>query len=112
MTLPFRTTLAVERLGDRLAPAAGGLDPTFGAGGRVAQAVDFPDQPAIVAGAVAVQPDGRIVLAGYPFGAARLNPDGSPDPTFGSGGVAAPAPPPHVYEGQLTAAAVAVNCPS
>src|SRR5207248_10106800 len=46
--------------------------------------------------AVAVQPHGKIVGAGYTdggtvggandFAVLRLNPDGSPDPTFGTGG--------------------------
>jgi uncharacterized delta-60 repeat protein len=49
--------------------------------------------------AVAVQPDDRIVVAGTSggvttsqVGLARLNPDGSPDATFGSGGFALTPP--------------------
>src|SRR5262249_48698292 len=39
---------------------------------------------------VVLQPDGKLVLAGTAdnrdFAVARLNPDGTPDPTFGPGG--------------------------
>ena len=44
--------------------------------------------------AMALQPDGRIVVAGYGFvgdhtvfGLARYRPDGSLDPAFGTGGI-------------------------
>jgi uncharacterized delta-60 repeat protein len=62
---------------------------------------DLATQPGTVetenwdeANAVAVQPDGKIVLAGYAtitggyrvFAVVRLNPDGSLDSTFGTGG--------------------------
>ena len=62
-------------------------DPTFGSGGVVSTAfgVDIQDE----AHAVAVQSDGRIVVAGAvygDFGLARYNADGSLDPTFGDGG--------------------------
>jgi uncharacterized delta-60 repeat protein len=72
--------------------AAGSLDPSFGNGGIVT--TDFfgrVDEPA----AVAVQPDGKIVVAGiafasdqngYDFAVARYNHDGSLDSSFGSGG--------------------------
>ena len=71
----------------------GSLDTTFGAGGKVT--TDFPstlDQ----ANAVAIQSDGKIIIAGSQrvdiftgddnFALLRYNPDGSLDPTFGSGG--------------------------
>ncbi|HEX8499370.1 MAG TPA: discoidin domain-containing protein [Pyrinomonadaceae bacterium] len=73
---------------------AGELDPTFGGGdGRVNDNFDGVgrgDQ----ANAVVVQPDGKIVVAaqtpsqerGHDFGLARYNPDGTLDPSFGSGG--------------------------
>ncbi|MFL5941869.1 MAG: PASTA domain-containing protein [Gaiellaceae bacterium] len=62
-------------------PLAGDLDPTFGSGGVVTQS---PDRSI---GAVAVQPDGKIVVAGSsPFALARYLPDGSLDPSFGAGG--------------------------
>jgi uncharacterized delta-60 repeat protein/uncharacterized repeat protein (TIGR01451 family) len=72
----------------------GRLDPGFGAGGKVRTDVDpeASDQGT----AVALQPDGKIVVAGTAtpydedrgddFAVARYKPDGSLDPTFGSGG--------------------------
>jgi uncharacterized delta-60 repeat protein len=82
-------------LGFGIAPSAlaapGDLDPSFGTGGRVAM------QPANKAGSftgVAIQPDGKIVLGGWvtanpgetDMAVTRLNPDGTPDTDFGSGG--------------------------
>lgn len=78
--------------------ADGALDTTFGVGGIVITNFFGYDD---VAGAVAIQPDGKIVAAGwtieardgfadYNFALARYNPDGSLDPTFGAGGKAAP----------------------
>jgi uncharacterized delta-60 repeat protein len=65
----------------------GQLDPSFGNGGRVT--IGFGGLADEATG-VAVQPDGRIVVGGTSnFGRialARLNPDGSPDTTFGSNG--------------------------
>src|SRR5438876_686219 len=69
--------------------AAGDLDPGFGAGGKVT--TDFGDF-AEEASAVAIQADGKIVVAGAgslapsDFMLARYEPDGSLDPSFGSGG--------------------------
>jgi uncharacterized delta-60 repeat protein len=73
--------------------AAGDLDPTFGAGGKVT--TDFGDQDDVAFG-VAVKVDGAIVAAGrafqgfhrshYDFALAQYQPDGTLDPTFGSGG--------------------------
>lgn len=71
--------------------AAGDLDPTFGAGGKVT--TDFFDSEDQCS-AIVIQPDGKIVVAGsavlpFPeneFALARYNPDGSLDPTFGNGG--------------------------
>jgi len=69
----------------------GSLDATFGAGGTVTTSVGGG---AGIAG-VALQPDGRIVAAGWSFppgspynrfALARYNPDGSLDATFGAGG--------------------------
>ena len=64
----------------------GTLDPTFGTGGVVltdiASSFDF-------AHAVAIQPNGKIVVAGNAgsdFALARYNADGSLDSSFGSGG--------------------------
>ncbi|MGH9233508.1 MAG: hypothetical protein ACRD0R_09255 [Acidimicrobiales bacterium] len=68
----------------RLGPD-GALDTGFGAGGVVQ--VDAFAQP----GALALQPDGRIVVAGQSgdrLAVIRFEPDGSVDDTFGEGGVA------------------------
>jgi len=66
----------------------GSPDLTFGSGGR--QTSPFT----VFVRAVAIQPDGKIIVGGLgqpnlPFSAAlfRLNPDGSTDTTFGSGGL-------------------------
>jgi uncharacterized delta-60 repeat protein len=73
----------------------GGLDSGFGHGGIVT----VPIGSGAIANAVAVQPDGKIVLGGTAllahneFAAARLNPDGSIDPSFGTGGISTLAPP-------------------
>ena len=77
--------------------STGGLDPTFGTGGKVT--TDFGDLAFAFASAVALQPDGKIVVvggvvvvegAGNPvtisFAMARYLPDGGIDLTFGSGG--------------------------
>jgi uncharacterized delta-60 repeat protein len=76
---------------------SGALDASFSGDGRAT--VFFAGMPQgfidvfASAEAVLVQPDGRLVLvggiwtfAGRFFALARLNPDGSPDLTFGSGG--------------------------
>ena len=98
--------LAVEGMEDRLAPAAGALDTTFGVGGLVT--ISFPSlgeaSPATTAEASVVQNDGKIVLVGTTgpvsagpnfytggapspdFGIVRLNVDGSIDTTFGNNG--------------------------
>jgi uncharacterized delta-60 repeat protein len=68
----------------------GSLDTTFNATGR--QTVDFVGT-FDVATSVVLQPDGRILVAGYSvtggfnFSLARLNADGSLDTTFGTGGI-------------------------
>ena len=64
----------------------GSLDNTFGVGGKVISGLHaFFDQ----AKAVAVQSDGRIVVAVHSFSVlvARYNHDGALDQTFGAGGV-------------------------
>ena len=65
----------------------GTLDPSFGSGGKVtSDLLGFDDQ----AFALARQPDGKLVAAGEAgadFALARYNPDGTLDPSFGSGGV-------------------------
>jgi uncharacterized delta-60 repeat protein len=66
--------------------ADGDLDPTFGDAGKVK--TTYPDGAA--ANAVAVQPDGRIVIAGWvdgTFAVARYLPGGTLDPGFGVDGL-------------------------
>ncbi len=73
------------------APKPGNLDPTFGTGGKVS--TDF-NTYSDFAQSVLVQPDGKIVVAGYSlissgdydFALARYNSNGTLDPTFGTGG--------------------------
>ncbi|HJQ25299.1 MAG TPA: delta-60 repeat domain-containing protein [Blastocatellia bacterium] len=72
----------------------GSLDTTFGNGGKVATISFFGSSDYNeVANALAIQPDGKIVVAGFAadnFAIARLNPDGSLDVSFGSGGRTTP----------------------
>jgi uncharacterized delta-60 repeat protein len=84
--LCFSITLQIQA-------APGELDPSFGVGGIVSLTNSLPTSANIHARAVAIQPDGKIVVAGSGydgtnggFGVARYNPDGSPDLTFGAGG--------------------------
>jgi uncharacterized delta-60 repeat protein len=75
----------------RLAQAAGGaLDPTFGVGGKVLSDIQRSTD---IANAVAVQPDGKLVVVGQTyqnndfsdedFVVTRYNTDGTLDKTFG-----------------------------
>lgn len=67
------------------AAAPGDLDPSFGNGGEAEAAISS----AAIAEDLAVQPDGKIVVAGssnYGLALARFNADGSLDSGFGSGG--------------------------
>ena len=70
----------------------GALDTTFGSGGKVAVDVGGGSD---TAHAIAVDPDGKILVAGsagrasgagQTFGLVRLSPDGTLDPGFGAGG--------------------------
>ncbi len=80
-----------EALEDRTAPVAGALDPTFGTSGFV---LYDPDGGADLLEDIAIQADGKIVVAGtvnaftggQDFGLARFNPDGSLDTSFGTNG--------------------------
>ena len=86
--------------------AAGRLDPTFGDGGKVVTNFGFrgpaPDESSEAAHALALQRDGRIVVAGATdrrgasgeksccikdFALARYTPDGELDPSFGNDGL-------------------------
>jgi uncharacterized delta-60 repeat protein len=83
--------LTIEALEDRTLLNAGDLDPSFGVGGLVT--TEFLNGPsrADTAAAVAVQADGKIVVAGTfqsfndgRFALVRYNPDGSLDTGFGT----------------------------
>jgi uncharacterized delta-60 repeat protein len=67
----------------------GALDGTFGNAGMVTTQTGTGDYYG-AANSVMVQPDGKIVLAGLErsagYAVVRYNPDGSLDPSFGSGG--------------------------
>lgn len=83
---PMRTRFAVARYGED-----GRLDPGFGDGGRVL--TSFADYSRFDAEAqtLAIQADGRIVVAGglagaYATAMARYLPDGRLDPSFGEAG--------------------------
>ena len=97
--LKFRTRLttlltlvsALALCGEAVAANAGLPDTTFGAGGFTV--IDEPGDQNEQLHDVAVLGDGKILGAGRRgtgsgFLLARLNPDGSPDAGFGSGGVA------------------------
>jgi uncharacterized delta-60 repeat protein len=70
----------------------GSLDPTFGTGGKTSLQFGNSDDEAT---GVAIQPDGKIVVAGWTlvnatdhdFAVARLTANGAPDPTFGNKGL-------------------------
>jgi uncharacterized delta-60 repeat protein len=89
-----RARLDLEMLEQRNLMSAGAFDPTFGNGGRTT--IDFQNilGPSAKASAVAVQNDGKVVIAGTvasssgveSFGVVRLNADGTPDQTFGQQG--------------------------
>jgi len=79
--------LNIERLEDRTTPAAGALDSSFGTGGIVQTNLSGHDR----AQEVAIQPDGKLVVAGYVGGSsnwavARYNTNGSLDTGFGLNG--------------------------
>lgn len=84
--------LALPSPSGAASPSAGALDTEFGEGGKVlvAPPTDAGEWP----GAQAVQPDGKIVVAGtaaparngYAILLLRFLPDGTLDPSFGTGG--------------------------
>ncbi len=87
VALAILATLTLISLGEG---APGDLDPTFGVGGKVT--TDFGGLND-GARALVQQPDGKLVAAGqaeagdFDFALARYLPDGSLDPTFGTGGM-------------------------
>ncbi|HEX8564058.1 MAG TPA: FG-GAP-like repeat-containing protein [Pyrinomonadaceae bacterium] len=99
MVLRFKLTTAASRLVFLAAAflffsinsnAAGALDPTFGASGKVATTVGSGAR----ASAVAIQPDGKIVVVGdvsrsgseRDIALVRYNANGTPDLSFGENG--------------------------
>src|SRR5437016_5952228 len=88
-----RARPCLEPLEDRCLLSAGDLDPTFGTGGKILTTFSggFAE-----AASVAVQPDGKIVVAGVTltfntsnsedFALVRYKADGSLDTSFGTGG--------------------------
>jgi uncharacterized delta-60 repeat protein len=79
----------LEALEDRTLLSAGALDPTFGNQGKVI----VSGQSARQYKAVAIQPDGKIVVGdidttSFTWLVERFLPDGTPDPNFGNNGVA------------------------
>jgi uncharacterized delta-60 repeat protein len=81
--------LLLELLDDRIVPAVG-IDPLFAGGGQATAHFGSGDDSAQ---ALVVQPDGKIVLAGYAlvgsdtdFAVVRLNPNGTRDTSFGTNG--------------------------
>jgi uncharacterized delta-60 repeat protein len=78
----------------------GSLDTSFGHGGY---ALPTP-QPLVIARALAIQRDGKIIVAGstaaqQAFAVARYNSDGTPDMGFGTGGIVVTDIPPPMYRG-------------
>ena len=72
--------------------ANGTLDTSFGQGGKVTTGIG--SAPYAGANSLALQPDGKLVVAGFAYGGsntdvvvARYNSTGALDPSFGSGGI-------------------------
>jgi uncharacterized delta-60 repeat protein len=80
-----RTPPRLEVLEDRCLLSAGALDPTFGNGGIVTTALKSGN----AGGSVFIQPDHKIIVASVDssFVMARYLENGSPDTTFGRGGI-------------------------
>ena len=85
--------LSAASLAQPVHAAPGDLDPTFGVGGKV-HAMPFPGMSGPHPQDGAIQPDGRIVIVGEAWfsdtghlAIARFESDGTPDATFGNGGV-------------------------
>jgi uncharacterized delta-60 repeat protein len=79
----------------------GTLDPTFGSGGKVTVPFDFGGSNADISYGAALQPDGKLVLAGLvtisdtgdsDIALVRFDADGALDDTFGFGGKTIIAP--------------------
>lgn len=81
----------IESMEERTLMSAGAIDATFGMAGKAHYSLTAPAAES-KARAMALQADGKIVLAGYSpgpmnfdFSVARLNADGSLDTSFGAG---------------------------
>jgi uncharacterized delta-60 repeat protein len=90
----------------------GQLDPSFGTGG-IASDVFVSTEPAL-----AVQPDGKIIVSGvnqaeptFPPGLTRLNVNGTVDTTFGTDGTSASIPAPAPFGSVSTSGAAALVQP-
>src|SRR5438132_3796152 len=88
----YGSALRAELLEDRMMLTIGQPDPSFGVGGKIL--TDFVGDWDSAGRAAALQADGRLVVAGYAgtngtrhAAMARLQPDGSLDPSFGNGGL-------------------------
>ena len=87
-----RSPCVVETLEDRCLLTDGDLDPSFGVGGKVL--TSFGISGTDIAECVAIQSDGKIVVAGhresssgdFDFAVARYNSDGTFDTSFGGSG--------------------------
>src|SRR2546426_10483842 len=98
ISTPVLTLLAMLFFSATISAAPGDLDPTFGNGGIAI--ADRGNTPIIfyTAGAMAIQPDGKIVVVGegttggyWDSAVVRFKPDGSLDSSFGgTGGVVTP----------------------
>ncbi|MDO7928625.1 delta-60 repeat domain-containing protein [Pseudomonas sp. KFB-139] len=70
--------------------AAGDLDPDFGENGILLLSFGPETIDASVLG-VNIAPDGKLLVSGYrgqnDYALARLNPDGTPDQSFGNAGI-------------------------
>ncbi|MFQ5418911.1 MAG: delta-60 repeat domain-containing protein [Anaerolineae bacterium] len=112
LVLPFTLVmLTLHLLAVSAAPdVSGDLDAGFGAGGSVTIPISGTNQ---IGRAVAIQPDGKLVIAGYhnwntgksDLILARTNTDGSLDTSFGAGGIVTTS----LSSGDDTAYAVAVQ---
>ena len=94
LRLFFAILFLIIGLSSYVQASPGNLDPSFGSGGKVTTAIGVTDDEVF---ALAVQPDGKTVAAGYSntgtlgspidvFALTRYNTDGSLDATFGTGG--------------------------
>jgi uncharacterized delta-60 repeat protein len=93
LIIPFNVSSRSCVFGQDFAPqdAPGDLDTSFGNGGKVT--TSFPGFPGAYGSAMAIQPDGKIVVVGEAdsstgrdFALARYNTEGSLDSTFGEKG--------------------------